>query len=145
MRSWHRGDICLSSMISPSAVHWLQRSSTHTIVQRGTLGYVPFIGDRSISNSVNELLWERFGYGPAAIQMIKEHPIDGVGVGMFHTLVMDFAATRGYFIPTDNAQNWFRHILAEFGVVGAIPMFWWCGVLLALLCSRRFPSCRWWR
>ena len=63
-------------------------------LQRGTLGYVPFIGDRGIVNSANELLWERFGYGPAAIEMIKEHPIDGIGVGTFHALVIDYGKTR---------------------------------------------------
>ena len=49
----------------------LQSASTHTIVQRGTLGYLPFFGDRGIANSVNELLWERNGYGPAAIEMSR--------------------------------------------------------------------------
>ena len=118
----------------------LQNASTHTIVQRGTLGYLPFFGDRGILNSANELLWERFGYGPAAIQMIKEHPIEGVGVGMFHTLVHDFGTLRGYSgeraLSTDNAQNWLRHILAEQGMVGSIPVIWWCVVLVLLLFSR---------
>ena len=65
--------------VAAAMVVVLQRASTHTIVARGTLGYLPFIGDRGILDSANELLWERFGYGPAAIQMIKEHPIDGIG------------------------------------------------------------------
>lgn len=114
----------------------LQNASTHTIVQRGTLGYLPFIGDRGIINSANELLWERFGYGPAAIEMVREHPMDGVGVGMFHTLAHDFGRLRGYDIPPDNAQNWFRHIVAELGIVGSIPALWWCVVLTMLLFSR---------
>ena len=118
----------------------LQSASTHTIVQRGTLGYLPFFGDRGIANSVNELLWERNGYGPAAIEMIKEHPIEGVGVGMFHTLVHDFGTLRGYSgergLATDNAQNWFRHILAEQGILGSIPVIWWCVMLLLLLFAR---------
>ena len=111
----------------------LQNASTHTIVQRGTLGYMPFIGDRGIVNSANELLWERFGYGPAAIEMIKSHPIDGVGVGMFHSLTHDFGKLRGYDIRSDNAQNWFRHIVAELGLVGSVPVFWWCVVASMLL------------
>jgi len=110
----------------------LQNASTHTIVQRGTLGYLPFVGDRGIANSANELLWERFGYGPAAIEMMKEHPVEGVGVGMFHTLVHDFGTLRGYDLTPDNAQSWFRHMVVELGVVGALPALWWC-VLLALL------------
>lgn len=119
----------------------LQNASTHTIVQRGTLGYLPFFGDRGIANSANELLWERFGYGPAAIEMVKEHPIEGVGVGMFHTLVHDFGTLRGYSgaraLTTDNAQNWLRHILAEQGFLGSIPVVWWCVLLVVWLFRSR--------
>lgn len=111
----------------------LRFSSTHTIAARGTLGYLPFYGDRGIAASANELLWERFGYGPAALEMVKEHPIDGVGIGMFHTLAHDFATLRGYDIPTDNAQNWLRHNLAELGIVGSLPLLWWCALLAYLL------------
>ena len=117
----------------------LQTASTHTVVQRGTLGYLPFFGDKGIVKSANELLWERFGYGPAAIEMIKQHPIDGVGVGMFHSLVHDFGELRGYDISADNAQNWFRHAAAELGVVGSIPILWWCIVFAWLMFSRAGP------
>ena len=99
--------------------------------------YMPFYGDKGITESVNELLWERFGYGPAAIEMIKEHPIDGIGVGMFHALSTDFGKVAGYTIPQpDNAQNWFRHHLAELGLVGSIPLLWWCWICGALMFSR---------
>ena len=114
----------------------LQNASTHTIVARGTLGYLPFIGDRGIVNSANELLWERFGYGPAAIEMIKEHPIEGVGVGTFHALSHDFGKLRSYDLAPDNAQNWFRHNFAEIGLLGSVPMIWWCVVLAGLMLSR---------
>jgi hypothetical protein len=114
----------------------LQRASTHTIVQRGTLGYLPFIGDRGIGESANELLWERFGYGTTAVQMVREHPVAGVGVGAFHYLVRDFGTLSGYqgedILTPDNAQQWFRHTVAELGLIGAIPVVWWF-VLLALL------------
>lgn len=107
----------------------LQSASTHTIVQRGTLGYLPFFGDRGIRASANELLWDRFGYGPAAIQMIKEHPLEGVGVGTYHALSHDYGAAAGRIIPApDNAQAWWRHHLAELGLLGFIPLLWWCVV-----------------
>ena len=119
----------------------LQRASTHTVVQRGTLGYLPFVGDRGIAESANELLWERFGYGPAAIQMLQEHPIAGVGVGAFHFLVRDFGRLRGYegddLLTPDNAQQWFRHTVAELGWTGAVPVVWWCVLLAVLLFSQR--------
>jgi hypothetical protein len=114
----------------------LQNASTHTIVQRGTLGYLPFIGDRGIAASANELLWERFGYGPAAIQMISEYPIEGVGIGTFHPLSHDFGILRGYALAPDNAQMWLRHNLAEFGLLGSLPMLWWCVVLLGVMFTR---------
>ena len=114
----------------------LQYASTHTVVQRGTFGYLPFIGDRGIANSVNELLWERFGFGVAAIEMVKEHPIEGVGVGMFHTLVHDFGTLRGYDIGADNAQAWLRHLIAELGILGAIPALWWCVVFAMVMFAR---------
>ena len=99
--------------------------------QRGTLGYVPFFGDRGIAESVNELLWDRFGYGPAAIQMIKEHPIDGVGVGTFHALVATTSA--GCRRPHHSAAPTTRR--AGGGTTSrssawsaVIPMLWWCVV-----------------
>jgi len=126
----------IALIVAAAMVVVLQRASTHTIVARGTLGYLPWIGDRAILDSANELLWERFGYGPAAIQMIKEHPINGIGVGTFHALVLDYGKATGYALPSDNAQSWFRHNIAELGLLGSIPMLWWCGVLAMLMFSR---------
>ena len=118
----------------------LQNASTHTVIQRGTLGYLPFIGDRGIANSANELLWERFGFGVAAIEMVKEHPIEGVGVGMFHTLVHDFGSLRGYDISADNAQAWLRHLIAELGILGTLPALWWCVVFGMMMFARMGPD-----
>ena len=127
-------------VIAAAMVVVLQNASTHTIVARGTLGYLPFIGDRGIVKSANELLWERFGYGPAAVEMIKEHPIDGIGLGMFHPLVRDYGKDVGYngdrTLVSDNAQSWFRHNFAELGIVGVLPLLWWCVVFAGLMFSR---------
>jgi hypothetical protein len=115
----------------------LRNASTHTVIARGSWTYIPFYGDKGIKGSINELLWERFGYGPAAIEMIKEHPIDGVGVGVFHALSTDFGKVAGYTIPQpDNAQNWWRHQLAELGLAGSIPLLVWCWICGALMFSR---------
>lgn len=147
IRSWRAGRSRLdprqvmragagATVLAIAMVIVLQNASTHTIVARGTLGYLPFIGDRGIVESANELLWERFGYGPTAIEMIEEHPIEGVGVGAFHALSYDFGTLRGYNLAPDNAQNWFRHIFAEFGLLGGFPMLCWCLVLARLMLSR---------
>jgi O-antigen ligase len=69
-------------------------------------------------------LWTRFDYGPAASEMIREHPLTGSGVGAFHVLAPDyiFRASGGYRrVEPDNAQNWWRHQVAELGVIGALP------------------------
>jgi hypothetical protein len=115
----------------------LQNASTHTIVQRGTLGYLPFIGDRGIGPSANELLWDRFGYGPAAIQMIREHPLSGVGLGIYHSQAHDFGELAGRTVPApDNAQAWWRHNMAELGLLGCIPLIAWCVIVGRTLFSR---------
>ena len=73
-------------------------------------------------------LWERDGYGLGANLMIATYPTFGVGIGAFHEMVPEFAGS----LPADNAQNWFRHQLAETGVIGSLgwiafvlPCGWW--------------------
>ena len=64
-------------------------------------------------------IWERESYGTAAIQMVRDSPLVGIGVGTYHMLVPDYAqALVGASLPPDNAQNWVRHQLAELGVLG---------------------------
>lgn len=111
-------------------------SSITSVVGRGSLRYIG-LGEISLSQSARELLWDRFGYGPAAILMLKEHPAAGVGVGTFHTLVHDFAkAASGKDIVPDNAQSWYRHQLAELGLLGSLPWLAWCVVFAFTLFSR---------
>jgi hypothetical protein len=63
-----------------------------------------------------QTLWDRDGYGVAANRMIARYPLFGVGVGAFHEMAPEFAGS----LPADNAQNWFRHQLAEIGLVGSV-------------------------
>ena len=70
-------------------------------------------------------LWNRGWYGPAAHLMIRDHPVVGVGVGAFHPLVGQYARLAGHRAAFDNAQNWYRHQLAELGLVGSIPWILW--------------------
>ncbi len=122
----------------------LQSASTHTIVQRGTLGYLPFFGDRGIADSANELLWDRFGYGPSAMQMVKEHPVEGVGLGMYHALAYDYGKVIGRIIRApDNAQAWWRHNLAELGVLGCLPIMAWLVIFGRSLFARSRAGDRW--
>jgi len=72
-----------------------------------------------------ELLWRRDGYGLAAVAAIREHPVVGVGVGRFTRLAPAyFRRIEGRVIPPDNAQNFWRHTLAEQGLLGLLPVLW---------------------
>jgi hypothetical protein len=123
-------------VLAAALVLLLQQANTHTVFGRGVLGYLPIFGDIGVGQSVNELLWERNGYGPAAVQMLREHPVAGVGVGAYHTLVHDFGTLFNYDILPDNAQSWYRHLVAELGLLGSVPWIWWCVVFGAQLFSR---------
>ena len=70
-------------------------------------------------------VWMRYGYGQAAATMIAEHPVSGVGLGAFHVVAPDYLYRAGRHHPVaDNAQNWWRHQIAELGVAGALPLLW---------------------
>lgn len=149
LRSWRRQGGAVPSMKRTASVAAAivalslvvlvvaQGSSITGVVGRGVLGYLPGVGDHSIGETAYDLLWDRNTYGPAAALMIQEHPISGVGVGAFHTLVHDYgmAASKISIVP-DNAQSWYRHHLAELGVVGSLPWIAWCLVFGAYLLSR---------
>ena len=108
-------------------------SATATVFAR-IPSLIPGMEEGATVSSSLWQLWDRFGYGTAAVGMIREHPLEGVGVGSFHTLVHDYATVYGQRqIPPDNAQNWFRHVLAELGVVGAGPWLLWALVFLGAL------------
>jgi hypothetical protein len=59
--------------------------------------------------------------------MFQDFPAFGIGVGTFNNLVSDYSRmpAGGGSIPFDNAQNWYRHQLVEFGIVGSLGWMWW--------------------
>ncbi len=64
-------------------------------------------------------LWDRGGYGPIALQMTREYPLTGIGAGSYRILAPDYwRAMANDTLPLDNAQNWWRHQIAELGVFG---------------------------
>ena len=95
--------------------------------------------------SVAGEMWNRNGYGSAATAMIREFPWFGVGVGSFQTFLPEFATRSGGPTPPDNAQNWYRHQLAEFGLFGSLAWIVWV-VLFAVFVLRGrkdAPSTAW--
>jgi hypothetical protein len=111
-------------------------SSTMTVFTR-LHSLVPGLEENTTFASAAWALWQRNGYGSAAMRMIAEHPLQGVGAGIFHTLVLDYRwLVTNVPIPPDNAQNWYRHMVTEFGLLGSLPMFVWVVLFAKALISK---------
>jgi hypothetical protein len=79
-----------------------------------------------------ESLWSRGGYGTVGMQMVREYPLTGVGAGGYRYLAPDYwRATADEQLALDNAQNWWRHQLAELGLSGAALILLWSVVVAA--------------
>jgi O-Antigen ligase len=86
-------------------------------------------------------LWTRDGYGTAANYMIRDFPLAGIGIGTFHSIVADYSRTFvGRPLPPDNAQNWFRHQLAELGILGSLGCFIFVGAFAAFVVRAKAPD-----
>lgn len=89
------------------------------------LGRLAYTLQRTLSSGPDGVwmaVWDRGGYGPVAMAMIADHPWTGIGPGLFGTLVPGYAVEAlGQPLPPDNAQNWWRHHIAELGLPGALP------------------------
>ena len=87
-------------------------------------------------------LWNRDRYGTAAVQMIREFPVAGIGIGTFHSIGVDYTkSVGGVALPPDNAQNWYRHQMAELGILGSLGWLAFCG-LFAIAVIRTPPERR---
>lgn len=95
---------------------------------------LPAMNRVEISRFAVHELWNRGGpYGDMSVAMITAFPPTGVGVGSFNHLFPDFAYERSLRLsvnegiyPFDNAQSWYRHHLAELGVLGSLGWIAWC-------------------
>lgn len=98
---------------------------------------LPGLSAESILSFAAEM-WNRNGYGSTSTRMISEFPWFGVGVGSFHLLLPDFSLQYGgYAIARDNAQNWYRHQLVEFGVIGSLGWILWVVAFGSFVIKRR--------
>jgi hypothetical protein len=119
------------------AVLWSLRN-TGPVLRLGWI--MPSASVASVVDFARQMLWVRFGYGPAAVEMIRSSPWFGVGVGSFQLIVGDYRFSHmGSGLPPDNAQNWIRHNLAELGLVGSLGWIVWAIVLLVALVRGSTP------
>ncbi len=80
----------------------------------------------SIEDFARDSLWNRGApYGTVSVQMVSQSPVAGIGIGTFHTLFPDYAFLLRQRASGDNAQSWYRHQLAELGVVGSLGWIVW--------------------
>jgi hypothetical protein len=69
-------------------------------------------------------VFTRGPYGRIANEMIRDHPLVGIGIGGYQILAADYwRRLDNNQLQFDNAQNWLRHELAELGVVGGAMLF----------------------
>jgi hypothetical protein len=95
----------------------------------------------SVLGFVKEM-WNRDNYGMVATHLIREFPLFGVGVGAFHGLVTHYYSllTGGGFLVGDNAQNWYRHQLVEYGLIGSLGWIVWVVLFGWFVMSARAPQ-----
>jgi hypothetical protein len=88
---------------------------------------LPSLSVAGVETYVRDQLWNRgVPVGTVSVAMITEFPAVGVGVGSYNHLLPDYLyALRAGRFGFDNAQNWYRHQLAELGLVGSLGCIWW--------------------
>jgi hypothetical protein len=140
---WQRRAIAAFAAAVVAAVGWLLVSTTVTNVdpqkaQKTPIGRLVIMTPMgSLGEALYEILWSRGGYGLAAVEAIKDHPIVGVGVGRFYTMAPNYhERLKGYRIPPDNAQSLWRHTWAEQGLIGLLPLLWLTGLTALATLSR---------
>ncbi len=138
LRSRHRlrlAALMLAAVVAAAAlaVFAFRTGSQNTVTRMQD--YVHFFNAGGV-RQVGRELWVRNGYGTAAMEMIRDEPLQGVGVGTYSVLSGDYGRQSGSPLPTDNAQNWFRHQLAELGAIGCVGVLAWSLALVAALFAR---------
>ena len=92
---------------------------------------------RATAAPVQEL-WTRGGYGSVATRMVRDYPLTGVGIGSFNWMAPDYwRQIANDKLPFDNAQNWWRHQVAELGLVASLPMLFWSVWMAWLVVTRQ--------
>ena len=100
------------------------------IVFAGTIGPVQRLTGMTLDRNSLAETWHRDGYGTVSTRMIREYPLLGVGAGAYRYLAPDYWRVEAdQQLPLDNAQNWWRHQLAEFGLVGGAFVLAWSGLV----------------
>jgi putative inorganic carbon (hco3(-)) transporter len=116
------GIVLLLSAVSP---RYIERLSTMSSV--GSL-----LSEEGATDEVDGSTLGRMGANVAAFRVFIEHPILGVGPGMFNVYYREQAIEAGYRVHSDtrSAHNMILQIAAEYGLLGALALFGAVGVTL---------------
>jgi hypothetical protein len=106
-------------------------------VGAGAVGPVRRIVEARGAESARQL-WSRGGYGTVSVRMIRDFPFTGVGVGSFNWMAPDYWREIAHDrLPFDNAQNWWRHQVAELGLIASLPILLWSSMIAWAVFTRR--------
>jgi hypothetical protein len=77
-------------------------------------------------------------YGRTAVEMIRDYPLSGVGIGSYQIFAADYwRQLADDVLQFDTSQNWWRHEAAELGLFGSLSLFLWSGLLAWTLVTAR--------
>ena len=114
-----------------------RRSGVESPMARVTSSFAPRWSLEWASGAASKLQ-SRDRYGTLSAIVIREFPYVGIGVSAFHGIVPIYAQKVLHVVlPPDNAQNWFRHQLAELGVIGSLGWMLWVAWFVGLLAFGR--------
>jgi hypothetical protein len=104
----------------------------------GAAGPLRRLFDRpNTTESLLAAVFNRGPYGTTALHMVRDHPLTGVGAGSYEVLSADYwRLIAGEALPPDDAQNWWRHQAAEFGLLGGLPLAVWSALLAWAVLAR---------
>lgn len=145
-RKWSRRDLGFAglSLVGTALLIGLlaMRSSTWSPVSRISESLPTAFTSEHLRTFAAFELWNRFGpYGTASMRMVREFPIAGIGIGSFNHLFTDYSfILTGARAHSDNAQSWYRHQLAELGVVGSLGWLIWVPMVVGMLIRSRGDS-----
>jgi hypothetical protein len=104
----------------------------------GAVGPLKRLNENAGTKASLRDLWTRGGYGSVATRMVRDYPLTGVGVGSFNWMAPDYwRVMANNNLPFDNAQNWWRHQVAELGVIASLPILIWSCLVGWLVFTRR--------
>jgi hypothetical protein len=136
LRAGRRDDV--SARETPSLLAGVAVVVLILAIGAGAIGPLQRMAEGSGPNASLRDLWTRGGYGSVATRMIRDYPLTGVGVGSFNWMAPDYWRTMAQDkLPFDNAQNWWRHQVAELGVVASLPILIWSLLIAWLVLTRR--------